>query len=476
MTQLSPNATKVSRQNRFGYTVRNKQIQNNRLKSQIDDFLCQFDIHLPASKQAHNENAAKIYRYDEYGDALRSRFEQIVNLRYAIGDTKGYYARFRHEGKEKLQPLAFWYSKHRLDHVWNWRKSQIIRNRYYRFLESATDETGVLLLNYYKPVHMVLTVPHINGLWQSKRFYARELIKAFTAMRKEPEWKRYVYAGEYGIEVKRSESHGLHIHMHSFLLQHPQYSIDKVRQIIERLWRKQTGNLSGYSGIHYETLYTWKRDEQGGIFLDKKGKPVKDYIKPGQSDLNQYLSGVLECIKYHFKPDCIQAENGAYDIELIDEILCNTKNLRMYSRFGAFYRQSLLNFNVLQTDDSENEQDLSLEAVADEWDNWVEQHDTETSVDNVEANIINPFTGEPAKRSEFEIAIGKPTDLLYRPSDSPTPYEGYLMKPHKLLFRIAPRLPLKDVIKFDLRGQLHLNDYENNDYQPYKNKMPYATY
>ncbi|GAB4049401.1 hypothetical protein [Spirosoma litoris] len=464
MTKLSPTvATQLTRQNRFGYTVRNKQVLNNRLKAQIDDFLSEYDIQLPDSKTAHNANARHIYQRDRFGDELESRFEQLVNLRYAVGDTKGYYARFQNGGAEKLQPLAFWYSKHRLDNVWNWRKSQIIRNRYYRFLETATDEAGVLLLDYYKPVHMVLTVPHENGLWKGKRFFARELIKAFTAMRKEPEWKQYVYAGEYGIEVKRSKhGHGLHIHLHSFILQNPAYSVEHVRAVIDRLWRKQTGNESTYSGIHYETLYTWKRDGKNNIILDKKGNPIKDYIQPGQSDLNHYLSGVLECIKYHFKPDCIQTREGKYDIELIDEILCNTKNLRMYSRFGAFYRQSLLNFNVLQQTEPEEQPTGFMEA--EDYDAWKDEYDANTSVDGVEERIINPFTGQPARRSEFDIAIGKPTDLQYKTKDGPNAYEGYLYKRDSSLFRIAPKLSLKEVIKYDLKGQLELRDYNQVRY------------
>jgi hypothetical protein len=475
MTEL-PTDTKsrLARQNRFGYTVRNKQMANNRLRDQIDDFLGEYDIQLPDSKTAYLANLAPIYQRHRFGDELETRFEQLVNLRYAVGDTKGYYARFQHEGREKLQPLAFWYSKHRLDHVWNWRKSQIIRNRYYRFLESATDEAGVKLLDYYKPVHMVLTVPHEGGIWQGKRFFARELIKAFTAMRKEPEWKQYIYAGEYGIEVKRSKTHGLHIHLHSFILQHPGYSVEQVRAIVDRLWRKQTGNASTYSGIHYETLYTWKRDEENNIVLDRKGYPVKDYIKPGQSDLNQYLAGVLECIKYHFKPDCIQTTDGRYDLELIDEILCNTKNLRMYSRFGAFYRQSLLNFNALQPEEPDQMPTGFME-VEEEWQAWKDEYDSQTSVDGVEENIINPFTGRPASRREFDIAIGRPTDLQYRPKDSPTPYEGFLYKRNATLFRIAPKLTLKQVIKFDLKGQLQLNDYNQQPINPFKNRQPHAT-
>ncbi len=463
MTTLSPDVkTRLARQNRFGYTVRNKQLLNNRLRDQIDDFLSLHDIDLPSTKTDHNRMKASIYNHADYGDALESRFEQLVNLRYAVGDTKGYYARFQHEGAEKLQPLAFWYSKHRLDNVWNWRKSQIVRNRYYRFLESATDESGVKLLDYYKPVHMVLTVPHTAGIWNGKRFFARELIKAFTAMRKEPEWKQYVYAGEYGIEVKRSKSHGLHIHMHSFILQNPHYTVEHVRDVIDRLWRKQTGNESTYSGIHYETLYTWQKDEQNNIVLDRTGNPVKDYIKPGKSTLNHYLSGVLECIKYHFKPDCIQAQDGEFDILLIDEILSNTKNLRMYSRFGAFYRQSLLNFNVLEQEP--DEQPTGFMEVAEEFDAWKDEYDSNTSVDGIEENIINPFTGKPATRREFDIAIGKPTDLQYRHKDSANPYEGFLYKQDSTLFRIAPKLTLKQTIKYDLKGMLSLSDYNQPRY------------
>jgi hypothetical protein len=118
---------------------------------------------------------------------------------------------------------------------------------------------------------MVLTVPHQGGLFRSKRFYVKELIEAFRDMRKNPLFSQYVYAGEYG-RSKKIKKHGLHIHIHSFLLQYPEYTVDQTREVIETLWRNQVDNYTDYSGIHYETLYTIEKNDTG--------KSEKNYISP----------------------------------------------------------------------------------------------------------------------------------------------------------------------------------------------------
>ncbi|KAB7728436.1 hypothetical protein F5984_18875 [Rudanella paleaurantiibacter] len=429
----------LSQSYKFGYTVRNKQVANEKLINQIDSFLLEYGVELPDSKFVHDQTRQQVYNYDAYGDSLDSRFEQLVKLRYALGEGKGYYAMFEKEGKSKLVPLAFWYSKHRLDHVWNWRKSALVRSKYYNYLATATDATGKLLMHHYRPIHLVLTVPHKNGLWKGKRFYGREIMAMFNLLRKEPAWKKYVYAGEYGLEVKRSNDHGLHIHLHSFLLQRPQYSVKEVQTVLETLWRKYTGNDSNYSGLHYETLYTYKSNQDGTV--------TKEYIRPGKSDINHYLSGVLECIKYHFKPDCIQTTDGQYDLELIDEILVNTKRLRMYSRFGAFYKCAELNFDnsalepvVLPTED---------ELTDDQPENIT------SSTAGVEERLINPFTEEPATLADYEVMIGKPSYLRYYGTDQRRPHEPYLIQKTSPFFRVsAARMQLKTIISLDLRGQL----------------------
>lgn len=447
--QLTENQKTVNKLSKFGFTVRNKALSNKKLTNAIDDYLLGFNIELPAFKSDYERLRETIYDYDTFGDGLESKLEEIVKLRYAVGNTKGYYAMFSAGNQKILQPLAFWYSKHRLCSVWNWRKSQIIRSKYRDFLTDATDGMGNKLINHYLPIHLVLTVPHKNGLFNGKRFYAKELIEAFTAMRKTEIWKKYIYAGEYGLEVKKSKNNGLHIHIHSFLLQKPEFSIIEVQQEIAKVWAYYSGNNSSFSGIHYEGLYTHERDENGKKVMETieiydrntqtkilKQVPVKQYINPKTADINQYLSGVLECIKYHFKPDCIQTENGKYDMELIEEILNNTKNKRLYSRFGKFYNVKELNFNNLEKED--------------ETDNL--EDELNTSTDGVEERVINPISlVKCSKRTDYEIVISNPLSVRYREKTSRKPLESYIYTTNGL--RIADQcLNLKQVIRLDMIG------------------------
>ncbi len=424
----------IKKQSKFGFTVRNKSLQNKKLKAAIDDYLQNFDVELPNDKATFEKTRNYIFNYDAYGDALESKLEEIVKLRYAIQNTKGYYAMFESKGQNSLQPLAFWYSKHRLCSVWNWRKSQIIRKRYRDFLETAKDEQGRLLINHYHPVHCVLTVPHANGLFAGKRFYAKEIIEAFRDMRKQEAFKLSVYAGEYGIEVKKSKSHGFHIHIHCFILQNPDFSVDYVRAEIERLWRNQVENFTTYSGIHYETLYTTTKNEQGVI--------QKKYISPKTSTIDEYLSGVMECIKYHFKPDCLEKQDGSYDMELIEEVLNNTKGKRLYSRFGKFYNVKELNFNNIEKE--ENEMIIDESEIVDD-------SDLNTTVEGVEERVINPFTKQPSPRKDYRICISNPLSIKYRDKQSLRPLEAFVYNKKTLM--IAPdELTLKQVIRLDLMG------------------------
>ena len=459
-TAVNP-ADSLKKQYRFGYTVRNKTVANQKLVAAIDSHLAMYGIQLPDDRNEYNKLRPMVYDYEAYGDALESKFHDLAAMRYALGQSKGYYARFTDEaGNVRLNPLAFWYSKHRLCHVWNWRKSQIIRNKYFHYLKNSTNN-GYGIADYYHPCHLVLTVPHPGGLWNGKQFYAKELIAAFTKLRKREAWKKHIWAGEYGVEIKRAASgKGLHIHIHSLVLQEPKFKVDNVRAAIETEWREITGNSSGYSGIHYETLYTWKRNDDGSQAFHRKrfkneetGKfefrevPVKEYVTPGKSDLTHYMAGVMECIKYHFKPDALETvttlEGGkSYDIPLILNILENTKNLRMYSRFGAFYRVQALNFNNLETEEPEPTE-------------WIDEETGEVELgkaDTAEANVINPFTLQPAARDEYAIVIGSPTSLRYHHRTSEFPHQPFAYD--LSVFRWAPPMPLKEIIRLDLTNQL----------------------
>lgn len=447
--QLTPEQLEYNRQRdisacRFGFKMKVKQDLNMNLAGCIEDFFKdQHGITLPDARKTYDCTKSILFDYETKGEGecneLELKLDSLAKMYYAIRSNKAFYADFENEnGQSKFRPMCFWYSRHRLDHVWNYRKSQIIRSRYFRYMSTAKDEQGRILTDYYLPVHLVLTLPHKGGLYNGKRFFARELIEAFRDMRKQDWWKTVIHAGEYGIEVKKSKKHGLHIHLHSFILQNPRFTINEVRDTIEAGWRAVTGNTSPYSGIHYETLYVPKKDELGKPVFDEKGKREKDYVRPGDQ-IGKYLSGVMECIKYHFKPGCLEREetltltNGRkvvekqFDIELIQEIINNTKGLRMYSRFGGFYKEKLLNFNNLEKEVT----DEVIEEVL-------------GSADEVEERLINPWTMDNARTNDYQILYGSPNSFVHYGEDHPIPHEPF--RPFCRV-EILPKMDLKTAIK-----------------------------
>jgi hypothetical protein len=459
---ISPAQEQLNQTNKFASKMRWKIKENEKFSTAIDNFLFeQTGYTLPQTAKQYRTKKDSAFVFNPDGPALAQQekvfeleqvffdqFEELIKLRYALLATRGYYAEFKLEGKSRLVPLTFWYSRNRLDHAWNMRKSQIIRNRYFEFLKTATDKEGRLLIGHYLPVHLTLTLPHENGMFRGKRFYAKELISLFATLRKDEDWKKMIYAGEYGLEIKKSKTNGLHIHLHCLILQNPEYSINKVREQLTRDWKLLTGNKTNYSGLHYETLYTYEKDKNGkkikqpkAVMIDGESKcipgefePVKKYIEPGVSSLKDYLEGVMECIKYHFKPGCLETEEGEYDLELIYDILENTKGKRLYSRFGQFYKQPLLNFNNLE----KKPEDLTEEELEEE---------VKASADGVEERLINPFTLEPAKRHDYDICVGKPQHLKYYTKDSPFPYEPYVVHGSAIQLHKCDPLPLKEIIR-----------------------------
>ena len=474
----------LKNQARFGFTVLNKSRKNAKVCQAIEQYLEQYDIYdLPETRKDFLKNEGVYYRFMEFGDYLKEKLDLLISFYYNIKTTKGYYAYFEQGNENKVIPLAFWYSKHRLCAIWNWRKSQIIRQKYYSFLSYASDNHNRLLINHYNPIHLVLTVPHKDGIFKGKTFYAGELIKCFNALRKTEIWKTYVYGGEYGVEIKKSKSNGLHIHIHSFLLQNPQFKINEARYHIIKEFARITenqavtdyildfevknqssffANQTGVYDLFFKQLQKTKEVYTGisyeSLYLKQDGKKI--YLNPKTATVQDYLQGVMECIKYHFKPDCLEVEKGgAVDVELIEEILNNTKGKNLYNRFGAFRKEDELNFNA---------KDKGNEAIcqqAPENETSTEEQDTQTSTKTVESKIINPFTQKPAIIGEYRLAVTNPKNLKYRDLDSKIPYEQYVYKQaSKQEIVFAPsEWNLKTVIKLDIQGKLR----ERIEYQLY---------
>ena len=266
------------------------------------------------------------------------------------------------------------------------------------------------------PVHLVLTVPrNEKGEYKDEKFYGHLLLKDFNRLRTLPFFDLYCYGGEYGLETKKGKTTpGLHTHLHSFSLLYEKPNFDKIRKNaratakeinrllyffylnyqdklynIEQIYPKKKDQaiqhlkkvaervgtnpkffqkvliyfwqqVTGGHQVHVERLYTKKRNEAGEILYNYKVSQEgtllkeiqKEYITK-QSTPEKYAEAILECIKYHFKPDIFNDEFGNFDIPLIGKILAETKRKRLYSRFGAFYKipELAISFKEDQTEE-----------------------------------------------------------------------------------------------------------------------------
>jgi hypothetical protein len=428
---------------RFGERMKRKLLRNEHLALAIRDHCVLYDVHLPRDRNEFKRTEADVLRRSEYGAQLADLLTPLIKLYYLLQQKFATFAEFGGEEKApRLVPLTYFYSKHRLDYAWNLRKSQLVRQRYVEFLATARDEAGRLLIDHYHPVQLTLTVPHAGGTFRGEPFYARELLDAYAQLRKTEAWKRFVYAGEYGVEVKPGKSgrHGLHIHTHSFILQYPEFTVNEVREALAVEWKAIVGNTTRIMGLDYRTLYCKKKN--------KAGVTEKVDLIPGVSPLADYMAGVMECIKYHFKPDCLTKVGGGFDMPLIIEVLANTHNLRMYSRFGAFYKQPALNFNRLH--DAKPLDELSTDELEEE---------VQASSDGVEERLVDPRSMTAAAAGSYRLKVGNPLALGQRSSDGPHAGEAYeVARRAAALLTVPPGLTLKQVIRFKMVAEGYLEE------------------
>ena len=402
-------------------------------------------------KDDFNRDTGELFENEQYAD-LGEFYWKLKGINKSI------YAVFQdhHTYRKDVQLMATWYSKHRLDPVWNFRKSQMIRKVYKDYIGKkmvhtyddgcivtnknssvvyTKDDDGDTLIqsgdNEFYPieifeekelikacsgVHIMLSVPHAGGLWQGKDFYAKELLGKFHEMRRATFWKRAIYGGEYGLEITKSPNgHGLHIHIHSLAFINPHYSINEVRDWIRERWHQLTGAQATWC----DGLFNYKKNEKGQFILDtKNGLPYKDgkgeFVRKkfrvnGSSSLADYTKAVLETIKYHFKGDEMVKPSGEYDIPLMMDILKHSKRLRFYSRFGAFYKDYELDMDKLRK-----------ERVAPEGETDEEGEDVGlASAADVEQRVLNPFTNE--LDSNYRMAFCNPENLNYTSKKSRRP-------------------------------------------------------
>jgi hypothetical protein len=451
-----------------------KRAEAKEIRRQIRMFISDnFNIYLPNTRKEYKKELHFNRSGSEEWNFLEENYGQMIKYYYTLGEyglTLGHVFKDEKTGRVETFARMHIYSRHRLDPVWNMRKSQLIRTIYKDFLVKSD-----IIEQQLHPIHITLTLPHAGGLYQGKRFYARELIEAFNLIRKYPKWKEFVYGGEYGVEIKKSPNgNGLHIHIHSFTLLKKGQSVNKFRDWLKKTWLRLTSG----SQIWVETLYFYKKDDQGAYITEKKGFKLitteqydGSYITDYESEKevrkkfyvdaevrkltstatalefeeimeqvkNIYLAGIMETIKYHFKMDDLfqTGSQKLYDIDLINEILVNTKNKRLYSRFGKFYNEPSLNFNQIadkEPDESEpeNEESLMAEALN---------------------TVTNPFTFENVNPDEIELFAWRPENQKRQPLSSDIAYKLINCYSTDYLVPLGIGISLRNAIKEWLKAR-----------------------
>jgi hypothetical protein len=452
--------------NKYSWKLR----QDFEMARQAEEFLKKQNIFIP---QTLNDFRTDPLRYlcDEESGEVRYEYLELIKMIYELRKcNKGIYAMFPNPNgidKQRISLLGAFHSKHRYSNVWNWKKSKLLRAKIKKWLiETKIHEN-------YRPIHMVLTVPHKNGIWENKRFYASELLQKFNVMRKDCLWLNFVHGGEYGVEVKKSkDGNGLHIHLHCLLFMNNDFKINDARNYIAKMWQKLSGG-----NIHFESLYINEKDKNGRFIMDIV--PVdKNYFDSGLKEIRRkkyigsdqkwfrqldeaeqlecYVSGVMECIKYHFKHDCCELIEGGYDIELIADILNNSKGLRFHAKFGALYGDKRLSLSDNQIDNQELTDEELSENIQGEAQNAIK-------------NIVNPYTGEKAEPGTYKIVLSFPAKIDHCPAKDVNAYMP-IVRDKKIFFEVNPKLSLNEIISY-LAKNKYSSLFEESEYKRYKDEI-----
>jgi hypothetical protein len=406
------------------------------------------------------EKALRTFTDRETGEILYDDYSQLARAYYALYQcSPATYAIFKNPNLDTYssQGITFTCSKHRIDPVWNYVKSKKLRSAVHGWMNEER------IHEKYQPMHLVLTVPHPGGVWEGKTFYAREMVEKFNLMRKHPTWNKYIYGGLQCLEITRKGKNGLHIHIHAMVLQRPEFDRNVVADFISKQWEAATGGVKCW----YETLYVHKRvnpndkksawicdlDERGNKIWDEERQEYKkrkfylderyDWFHnlPDEEKFEQYVTGVLECIKYHFKYESfktgkkIEGTNvDEWDIELIADVLKHSKNLRMFDKFGKLYGVKRLSMGYIEQQASK-EVDQGLQVTV-----------PPTESDGVENLITNPYTGLPAQKGEYIRVLAMPQFLNhYGPQSNYRPIID--SKDHDVYFKIKHDIPIRRVIE-----------------------------
>ncbi len=410
----------VSSNNRHAYKIANKFKQQIQLSNQIADYLKINDLDITHYKKYKEVEKACIDF--ETGEILNERFldnKLLIKYYFELRKRGVFLKHFKKTGKTQIRNAI--YSRHKLCAVANYLKYKRLVKIWKSYLQTNFEK----LKGDYIPLHIVLTVPHKEGIWNGKTFYANDLIEKFKYLRTKTKCKKYLSGGEYNCENKQSPNgNGIHSHLHILCFMPKEYSINEAREAIVNEWQRLTGGFI----IHCESLYykekVMHQYAENLQEVQQSSRYQKVYITE-HSSLQDWEKGMLETLKYHFKSDDYTQKEQIgeqyktktvgkipqYDLDLIKTILANTQNLNLYGRFGFCYNDKSLNLNH-QKDNAPQ----PSEAEGTEETEIPQPQGEEVSmgkIENTEAYSISPETFEKVEDTDYTLLYCTRPETLY---------------------------------------------------------------
>lgn len=399
---------------------------------------------------------SEVSKYIMDMDSEARPFNYMINLRNKLQNCCTYTMVRLHKKPSTIEFIGAHTCKHKLCHVCNYERSKVLRRKYLNyfnkneFIDKTTGE--VSKKSDFDFMHLTLTVPHSeNNGFRGKRWYADELMKEFNYLRKKAYWQKFVFAGEFGVEVTKN-ANGLHIHIHSLLIirKFPQ-SRNLLHRWILKNWNMQTVcpaskrekftedeknsikkgnklfadndlnalNPQGSTLIGLESLYTYsgKKLKATDKWNQEKGM-WKHYVNAEEE--RDFMAGIMECIKYHFEPLCLNQHDGTFDFDLLCEILPAIQGKPLYRKFGNFHGVKELNIN-------EN----------------VEENITELLAEVAKEQVIHPETEQPVNIGDYSYCMLSAKSIFY---DIKNNYKPFIKRSAKKSF--LPQHTLKEALQY----------------------------
>lgn len=408
-------------------------------------------------------------------------FDYVINLRSNLQNCCQHTLVREHLEPKTYEFIAAHTCKHKMCHVCNAERSRVLRRKYARYIDAnefVDRKTGeVFTRDDFDFMHLTLTVPHGIDGYRGKRWYSDELVKEFNYMRKMDFWKYFVFAGEFGVEVTKKEN-GLHIHIHALLVVHKS---EQNRNLLHReiltTWNRLTANgqfeplpnerleaikkgnkqltatdlmslnANGSTMVSLESLFVYNATKTHGTdrWNSELGK-WKHYVDV--NDKTQLISGILECIKYHFEPLCMNKADGSYDFYLMCEILPAIKGKPLYRKFGNFH--GVKELNIIDNSNPETVIDDMAETANDE--------------------VLHPVTNEPLQAGQYRYVVIQAKRLFYDRANHLKPVIKRNSRKHylkstslaKALLEVT-KIGISDSIRHKIKDKEHLEIYANYD-------------